>query len=194
MNAILKRYASTADVDYVSWKWNKAITGKQRWSPRGRPWPRGHSWPRGHILKSLTLASKPQVLENWPFLGLRTALIFELLKFCGEHEKFPGRRFFLEISWKIFVKTFLFWKSPIISFLKTFFLWRALALAFLVLGLGLKHSCPCSQEGLSSEGLYLASDFFCVLGLGLGLEPYVFDSTSADEAGNIPYKRRNHQF
>ena len=28
----------------------------QRWSPRGRP------WPRGHILKSLALASKPQVL------------------------------------------------------------------------------------------------------------------------------------
>ena len=34
----------------------------QRWSPRGRPWPRGR--PRGHILKSLALASRPQVLEN----------------------------------------------------------------------------------------------------------------------------------
>ena len=39
---------------------------KQRWSPRGR------LWPRGHILKSL--ASKPQVLENCPVLGSRTAL------------------------------------------------------------------------------------------------------------------------
>ena len=59
----------------------------QRWSPRGRP------WPRGQILKSLALASKvkslalalasrPQVLENWPVLGSRTALFFELLKFC----------------------------------------------------------------------------------------------------------------
>ena len=58
----------------------------QRWSPRGRP------WPRGHILKSLALASKvkslalalaskPQVLENWPVLGSRTALFFEQLKF-----------------------------------------------------------------------------------------------------------------
>ena len=28
----------------------------QRWSPQGR------LWPRGHILKSLALASKPQVL------------------------------------------------------------------------------------------------------------------------------------
>ena len=55
----------------------------QRWSPRGRPWPRGR--PRGHILKSLALASKvkslasrPQVLENWPVLGSRRALFFEL--------------------------------------------------------------------------------------------------------------------
>ena len=32
----------------------------QRWSPRG------------HILKSLALASKPQVLENCPVLGSRT--------------------------------------------------------------------------------------------------------------------------
>ena len=65
----------------------------QRWSPRGRPWPRGR--PRGQILKSLALASKvkslalasrPQVLENWPVLGSRTAVFFELLKFCGALE------------------------------------------------------------------------------------------------------------
>ena len=37
------------------------------------PWP----WPRS--LK--TLASKPQVLENCPVLGSRTALFFEPLKF-----------------------------------------------------------------------------------------------------------------
>ena len=63
---------------------------KQRWSPRGRPWPRGR--PRGHIfkslalalaskVKSLALASKPQVLENCPVLGSRTGLFFEQLKF-----------------------------------------------------------------------------------------------------------------
>ena len=46
--------------------------GLQRWSPRGRPWPRGR--PRGHILKSLALASKPQVLENCLVFGSRTAL------------------------------------------------------------------------------------------------------------------------
>ena len=64
----------------------------QRWSPRGRPWPRGR--PRGHILKSLALVSRPQVLKNWPVLGLRTALFFELLKFCVALEKFFGKCFF----------------------------------------------------------------------------------------------------
>ena len=57
-----------------------------------------------------------------------------------------------------------------------YFFWRALALVSLVFGLGLEHSCPWPREGLSSERLSLASDFFCVL--GLGLEPCVFDSTS----------------
>ena len=61
----------------------------QRWSPRGRP------WPRGHILKSL--ASRPQVLKNWPFLGSRASLFFGMLKFCGALEKFFGKRFLVEI-------------------------------------------------------------------------------------------------
>ena len=69
---------------------------QQRWSPRGRPWPRGR--PRGQILKSLALASRPQVLENWPILGSRTALFFELLKFCEALEKIFGKRFFVEIA------------------------------------------------------------------------------------------------
>ena len=77
----------------------------QRWSPRGRPWPRGR--PRGQILKSLALASKvkslalasrPQVLENWPVLGSRTALFFGMLKICGALEKFFGKRFLVEIA------------------------------------------------------------------------------------------------
>ena len=68
------------------------MSNVQRWSPRGRP------WPQGHILKSLALVSRPQVLENYPVLGSRTALFFELLKFCGAHEKFFGKRFFVEIA------------------------------------------------------------------------------------------------
>ena len=79
----------------------------QRWSSRGHPWPRGR--PRGHILKSL--ASRPEVLENWPVLGSRTAVVFELLKLCGVLEKFFGKRFFVEIAGKIFVKTFFFLRS-----------------------------------------------------------------------------------
>ena len=77
------------------------ISVEQRWSPRGRP--------RGQILKSLALAlaskvkslalaSRPQVLENWPVLGSRTALFFGKLKFCGAVEKFFGKRFFVEIA------------------------------------------------------------------------------------------------
>ena len=60
------------------------VCGDQRWSPRG------------HILKSL--ASRPQVLENWPVLGSRTTLFIELLKFCGALEKLFGKRFFVEIA------------------------------------------------------------------------------------------------
>ena len=72
---------------------------KQRWSPRG------------HILKSLASKVKslrPQVLENWPVLGSKTALFFELLKFCGALEKFFRKHFFVEIARKIFVKTLFF--------------------------------------------------------------------------------------
>ena len=128
---------------------------KQRWSPRGRPWPRGHilkSLALASKVKSLALASRPQVLENWPVLGSRTAVFFELLIFWGALEKFFGKRFFVEIAWKIFVKTF-------------FFFWRALVLVSLVLGLGLEHSCPWPRECLSSErlSLALASDFFLSL-------------------------------
>ena len=92
-------------------------------------------------------------------------------------------------AWKIFWKTFfhgdrlknfcedLFFLEIAKNFCEDlFFLWRALALVSLVLGLGLEHSCPWPRECLSSErlSLALASDFFCVL--GLGLEPCVLDS------------------
>ena len=131
-------------------------------------------------VKSLALASRPQVLENWPVLGSRTAVFFELLKFCGALEKFFRKRFFVEIARKIFVMTFFFFFGDRLkNFCEDLFFWRALALVSLVLGLGLEHSCPWPRECLSSERLSLASDFFCVLGLGLSLEPCVLDSTSA---------------
>ena len=71
------------------------------------------------------------------------------------------------------------WRSPEKNFEDVFFFfWRTLAPVSLVLGHGLEHCCPWPREVLSSErlSLALASDFFCVL--GLGLEPCVLDSTS----------------
>ena len=61
----------------------------RRWSPRGRPWPLGR--PRGHILKSLALASKPQVLENCPALGSRTALFLNRWNLVGKRQKPCGK-------------------------------------------------------------------------------------------------------
>ena len=63
----------------------------QRWSPRGRPWRRGCL--RVHILKSFaskvkSLASRPQVLENWPVLGSRTALFLNCWNFVERLKNF----------------------------------------------------------------------------------------------------------
>ena len=137
-----------------------AICAHQRWSPRGRPWPRGR--PRGHILKSLALASKvkslalalasrPQVLENWPVLGSRTARFFGKLKFCGALEKCFGKRLLVKTAWKIFVKTFFFFfffffgdrlKNFCEDLFFFFFFGEHLRFVSLVLGLGLEQSCP----------------------------------------------------
>ena len=123
----------------------KEITHNQRWSPQGRP--------RGHILKSLAskvkfLASRPQVLENWPALGSRT-LFLNCWNFVDCLKKNFRRRFLLENT------------------------------CACVLGLSLKHSCPWTREGLSSEGLFLALASFFFVSFGLDLKSYVFDSTSA---------------
>ena len=67
----------------------------QRWSPRGQILK---SLALASKVKSLALASRPQVLENWPVLGSRTAVFFELLKFCGALERFFGKRVFVEIA------------------------------------------------------------------------------------------------
>ena len=62
----------------------------QRWSLRER------SWSRGHILmslalkvKSLTLAlaSKPQVLENYPVLGFEDSTIFLTVEISLENAR-----------------------------------------------------------------------------------------------------------
>ena len=121
-------------------------------------------WPRGHVLKSLVLASKvkslasrPQVLENWSVLGSRTAPFSELLKFCGASEKIFGRRFFLEIAWNFFVKTFFF-GDRLKNFCKDLFLF----------GEHLRL-CPWSlASSISVLGLERVCPRKAVLGLGLG--------------------------
>ena len=120
----------------------------QMWSPRGRPWPRARL--RGHILKSLALASRPQVLENWPVLGSRTALFFKLLKFCGAIEKFLENVFLWRSLEKFLWRPFFFWRSHGKNFVKTFFFFGehlrlcpwSVALASSIPVLGLESVCP----------------------------------------------------
>ena len=66
----------------------------------------------------MALASKPQVLENCPVLGSKTALVFEWLKFCRSAEN-------------VFLDRF-FWRSTEKNFFRRFFLGKHL------------HLCPWS--------------------------------------------------
>ena len=138
--------------------WPLGRTAKQqRWSTRVRPRPRGR--PRGHILKSLALASKPQVLENRPVLGSRTALFLNRWNFVGKRQN-PRRKFvktffcfpqveivWKKIFWRLFSPEKIFWRTCFWDYLKKFFenllfFWRTLAPVSLVLSLGLERVCP----------------------------------------------------
>ena len=128
---------------------------------------------------SLALALKPQVLENWPVLGSRTALFLNRWNFVGKRQKPCGKSaktFFwfpqVEIAGKKFFEDLFCLKN---LFEKNF--WRPFFF--------LENTCVCvlgpwpwPREGLS---LALASKFFCVL----GLEPCVLDSTSGDVIGEL---------
>ena len=97
------------------------------------------------VSKVKSLASRRQVLKNWPVLGSWTAVFFELLKFCEALEKFLENVFFCGDCLKNFCEDlFFFWRSPKKFFEDLFFVcfWRALALVSLVLGLGLESVCP----------------------------------------------------
>ena len=121
---------------------------QQRWSPRGRP------WLQVHILKSLVLASKPQVLENCSVLGSRTALFFESLKFCWKTPETLRKTLrrpllfsSLEIAWKIFWRpffSFFFW-DHLKNFLEDFFFLEntcACVLGLSIPVLSLERVCP----------------------------------------------------
>ena len=101
--------------------------------------------PREHIFMSLALASKPQVLENCPVLGSRTALFLEWLKFCRSAEKCFSRPFF-------------FFGDRRKKNFEDLFLRKTLAFVSLVLGLGLKHSCPWPWPRIFFVSLALASN------------------------------------
>ena len=150
----------------------------------------GHPCPRGHILKSLAskvkslaLASRPQVLKNWPVLGSRIALFFELLKFCRSLEKNFRRNFLLENAWKKILKTLVFWGGDRLKKIFEDFFSLENTCAW-VLGLWpwprAFLSLASGESVLGRAVLGLGLGFFCVLGLGLGLEPCALDSTSAN--------------
>ena len=82
---IAKKPWITKDIPKALKRQNKLYSKYQRWSPRGQILK---SLALASKVKSLALASRPQVLENWPVLGSRTALFFGKLKFCGVVEKF----------------------------------------------------------------------------------------------------------
>ena len=128
----------------------------QRWSPRGRPWSRRR--PRGHILKSLALASKPQVLENCPVLGSKTALFLNRWNFVGKRQKPCGKSaktFFLvssrrdrlkKIFWKPFspeknFEDLFFFDIAWKKFLRTFYFYFLESTCVCVLGFGLERVC-----------------------------------------------------
>ena len=92
-----------------------------------RHWPRR---PLASKVKSLALASKSQFLENCPVLGSRTAVFFELLKFCRSPEKNFSRPFCFGKRLKKILKTF---------FLRTL---APLSLASSIPVLGLERVCP----------------------------------------------------
>ena len=136
------------------------VSSPQRWTPRG------------HILKSLALASRPQVLENWPVLGSRTALFFERLKqflenvfFCGDCLKnfCEDLFFFFGGRLKNFCENLFFFLESTSACVHGPWFWPQ---AFLCL------ASRVSVLGKAILGLGLG--FFCVL----GLEPCVLDSTS----------------
>ena len=137
------------------------------WSPW--PWLRRSSpWPQS--LKS----SKIALSSAW---GLH--YFFEPFEFSWKTPEVSGKICvdlfcfpLLEVARKIVLETCFFWDRLKI-FLEICFFWRSpekyfwipiflvkLAPVSLVFGLGLEHFCPWLREGLSSERLSLASDFF----------------------------------
>ena len=104
------------------------------------------------------LGLEPQVLENCPVLGSRTALFFEPLKFCRKEPK---------TAQKIFEDLFLFSSSGncLNKFFEDLFL-RLLEKIFWKTFF-LENTCACVLGLWPQEGLSLASNFFVSLASSL---------------------------
>ena len=117
-------------------------------------------FPQEHILKSLALASKPQVPKNCPVLGSRTALFFEGLKFCRSAKKCFSRPFFFGDRRKKIFEGLFFGKHLRLC------PW-SLASSIPVLVLGLRFFCvlglePCILHS-TSDNNNTATSSLCVL-------------------------------
>ena len=102
----------------------------------------------GQVLGLILEASSPRKLAC---PRLEDSSIFWIVKILWSAWKIFGKRFFVEIAWKIFVKTslfFFFFGDRLKNFSEDlFFFWRALALVSLALAssipvLGLESVCP----------------------------------------------------
>ena len=82
----------------------------------------------------LGLGLEPQVLDNCLVLGSRTAVFFELWKFCRSLKKKFLKTFFLWIAWKSFWRPFFGKHLRLCSW--------CLVLASSIPVLGLERTCP----------------------------------------------------
>ena len=116
------------------------------------PWPqRSSPWPRNLKSSKIALSSARS----------RIAVFFELLKFCRSPEKNFWRPLFFGDRLKKNFEDLFLWEH-LKKILKVVFFENTCACV-----LDLKHSCPWPREGLSSERLSLALDFFVSLALSL---------------------------
>ena len=131
-------------------------------------------------LKLKSLTSKPQVLENCPVLGSRTALFLKPLKFCWKMPK-TFRKIcedlfcipLLEITWKKILKTFFFGEHlrlwpwflassiPVLGLKRSVFGTAVIGLGFFFVSLALASRLVSSTPPLVSTKLEnLSNSFF----------------------------------
>ena len=148
---------------------NGTVPSQLRLTSRCSPEVESSRTQKSLASKVKSLASGPQVLENWPVLGSSTALFLNCWNFVDRLKKNFRRRFLLENAWKKILKTFFFLENTCACVIHPW-PWPRAFLSLASIGL--------SSARLS---LALASDFFCAL----GLEPCVLDSNCGVHTENF---------